>query len=135
MRRVLLVLPCNPCVRLGDYSLCPNWRIVLRSVGDLYEAGLIGLAAIDSCKPGIVEWGEEHRLRHCDLHPGSELYYKKEPWRLEILTREVVRDARSLAERYEWIAYYVNVKAYRHALDEASRALGSPPLISAGPRA
>jgi hypothetical protein len=56
---VLLVLPCNPCVRLGDYSLCPNWRIVLKHVRPLVESGALDLAAVDSCKPGIVLWGEE----------------------------------------------------------------------------
>ena len=26
---VLLMLPCNGCVRLGDYSLRPNWHTKL----------------------------------------------------------------------------------------------------------
>jgi hypothetical protein len=56
---VLLVLPCNPCVRLGDYSLCQNWRVVLKHVGLLVQAGVLDLAAVDSCKPGVVLWGEE----------------------------------------------------------------------------
>ncbi len=55
--KTLLILPCNRCVRLGDYSLCQNWRIVLKHVGALVRAGSLDLAAVDSCKPGIVLWG------------------------------------------------------------------------------
>ena len=133
MAEALLVLPCNRCVRLGDYSLCPNWRIVLRSVGDLVDYGLIDLAAIDSCKPGIVPWGEEKRLRWCDLYPSSDLYYRREPWRLEILYRNVLSDLRWLLARYKRIVYYVNVKAYREVLDRSRRVLGEAFLVPAGP--
>ncbi|MCC5990312.1 MAG: hypothetical protein LM558_02210 [Thermosphaera sp.] len=60
--RALLILPYNRCVRLGDYSLCQNWRVVLKHVGFLVESGALDLAAIDSCKPGIVLWGGERSL-------------------------------------------------------------------------
>jgi hypothetical protein len=56
---VLLVLPCSKRVGLGDCGLCQNWRAVLRHVGGLARAGALDLASIDSCKPGIVLWGEE----------------------------------------------------------------------------
>ncbi len=130
---ILLILPCNSCVRMGDYSLCQNWRLILSTVGDLVDYGLVDLAAIDSCKPGIVPWGEERRLRWCDLLPSYMLYYKKEPWRLGILFDAVLRDLRELSVRYRWIVYYVNVKAYREVLDRARELLGTPPLVSAGP--
>ncbi|MCE4624624.1 MAG: hypothetical protein F7C35_01995 [Desulfurococcales archaeon] len=131
--KVLLVLPCNPCVRLGDYSLCSNWRVVLSTVGDLVEAGAVDMAAIDSCKPGIVPWGEEGAYRHCDIRPTTDLYYRREPWRREILLRSVVEDLKGLLTSYRSIVYYVNVKAYREALDKAAHIIGSPPVISAGP--
>jgi hypothetical protein len=39
--------------------LCRNWRVVLRHVGLLVQAGVLDLAAVDSCKPGVVLRGEE----------------------------------------------------------------------------
>ena len=132
-RPLLLILPCNGCVRLGDYSLCSNWRLIIRDNRDLINAGILRLAAIDSCKPGIVPWGEEHRLRHCDLHPSYTLYYNREPWRLEILVDSVIRDIKELATKHDWIIHYINVKAYKHALREAKRKIGTPPIIDAGP--
>lgn len=129
---VLLVLPCNSCVRLGNYMLCSNWRIVWRSVWDLYLSGLVDLAAIDSCKPGIVLWGEEAGLSWCDIHPGSDLYYKSEPWRLDVLASRVLDDARLLLEGYKHIVYYVNVKAYREALARAAKRLAGR-MHDAGP--
>jgi hypothetical protein len=121
---VLLILPCNPCVRLGDYSLCPNWRIVLKHVGALVRAGAIDLAAVDSCKPGIVLWGEEGDLRWCDRNPRWDKLYGGDPVRLELLANNVARDLRELSATYKIIAFYVNVKAYRLALKMASEATG-----------
>jgi len=129
--QTLLILPCNPCVRLGNYMLCSNWRIIWRDIWDLYLSGKLYLAAIDSCKPGIVLWGEEHRLTHCDIQPSSTLYYKREPWRLDILKQAVLQDTRNLLTAYQHIIYYVNVKAYREALDHTAKKL--PNLKSASP--
>jgi hypothetical protein len=128
----LLILPCNRCVRLGDYSLCPNWRIVLKHVGALARAGVIDLAAIDSCKPGIVLWGEEHSLRWCDVNPRWDRLYGRDSTRLELLADSVARDLRELSVRYKAIAYYVNVKAYRLALQKASEITGVE-LLDLGP--
>jgi hypothetical protein len=121
---VLLVLPCNPCVRLGDYGLCRNWRVVLRHVGLLVQAGVLDLAAVDSCKPGIVLWGEEGDLRWCDIRPSWDKLYAGDPVRLELLASNVARDLRELSVTYKAIAFYVNVKAYRLALKMASEATG-----------
>ncbi len=112
--------------------LCRNWRLVWRVVWDLYLAGHLYLAAIDSCKPGIVLWGEERRLRWCNVYPSSDLYYRREPWRREILYRRVLEDLRELSRFYGRIVYYVNVKAYREALRRASRRLPGL-LVEAGP--
>jgi hypothetical protein len=120
----LLILPCNKCVRLGDYSLCPNWRIVLKHVRPLVESGALDLAAVDSCKPGIVLWGEEGGLRWCDRNPRWDRLYGGDPVRLELLAEAVARDLGWLALRYDAIAFYVNVKAYRLALKMASEATG-----------
>jgi hypothetical protein len=122
--KTLLILPCNKCVRLGDYSLCQNWRIVLKHVGALVRAGALDLAAIDSCKPGIVLWGEEHSLRWCDIHPSWDKLYGRDPVRLELLADSVARDLGELSLRYKTIAFYVNVKAYRLALQKASGMVG-----------
>jgi hypothetical protein len=122
--KTLLILPCNKCVRLGDYSLCPNWRIVLKHVGILVRAGALDLAAIDSCKPGIVLWGEEHRLTWCDLSPRWDRLYGRDPVRLELLVQAIARDLRELSLRYKAMAFYVNVKAYRMALKKASETTG-----------
>ncbi len=118
--RLLLILPCNKCVGMGDYSLCPNWRIILSSIYNYVEYGLLDLAAIDSCKPGIVLWGEEREYMWCDLQPSYLLYYSREKWRLDILKTSVLRDVGKLAPYYKRILYYVNVKAYREALDYAA---------------
>jgi hypothetical protein len=130
--KTLLILPCNKCVRLGDYSLCPNWRIVLKHVGALVRAGAVDLAAIDSCKPGIVLWGEEHSLRWCDANPRWDKLYSRDPARLELLIDGVARDLRELSARYKTIAFYVNVKAYRLALKKASEITGVE-LLDLGP--
>jgi hypothetical protein len=130
--RALLILPCNSCVRLGDYSLCPNWRVVLKHVGLFVESGALDLAAIDSCKPGIVLWGEERGLTWCDLNPRWDRLYGRDPVRLELLTDSVARDLRELSVRYKMIAFYVNVKAYRLALRKASERTGVE-LLDLGP--
>jgi hypothetical protein len=133
---VLLVLPCNPCVRLGDYSLCPNWRVVLKHVRPMVESGALDLATVDSCKPGIVLWGEEGDLRWCDRNPRWDRLYARDPVRLELLANNVARDLRELSVRYKTMAFYVNVKAYRLALKMASEATGveladlGPPRLS-----
>ena len=130
--KTLLILPCNPCVRLGDYSLCPNWKVVLKHVGALVRAGILDLASIDSCKPGIVLWGEEYRLTWCDISPRWDRLYGRDPVRLELLADSVARDLRELSLRYKATAYYVNVKAYRMALKKASEMTGAE-LADLGP--
>jgi hypothetical protein len=130
--RALLILPCNRCVRLGDYSLCQNWRVVLKHVRFLVESRVLDLAAIDSCKPGIVLWGEERSLTWCDLNPRWDKLYGRDPVRLELLTQATAGDLRELSPRYKTIAYYVNVKAYRLALQKASEITGVE-LLDLGP--
>ncbi len=127
-----MILPCNKCVRLGDYSLCPNWRIVLKHIGALVRAGALDLAAIDSCKPGIVLWGWERELIWCDIHPSWDRLYGRDPVRLELLVDSVARDLRELSLRYKVMAFYVNVKAYRTALKKASETTGVE-LLDLGP--
>jgi hypothetical protein len=129
---VLLILPCNPCVRLGDYSLCQNWRVVLKHVRLFVESKILDLAAVDSCKPGVVLWGEEGGLRWCDRNPRWDRLYGGDPVRLELLAEAVARDLRWLALRYDAIAFYVNVKAYRLALQKASEMTGVE-LLDLGP--
>jgi len=131
-RRMLIILPCNKCVRLGDYSLCPNWRVVLKHVRPLVESGALDLAAVDSCKPGIVLWGEEGGLRWCDRSPRWDRGYGRDPVRLELLAWAVAWDLRWLVLEYEIIAFYVNVKAYRLALQKASEITGVE-LLDLGP--
>ena len=131
-RRMLIILPCNKCVRLGDYSLCPNWRVVLKHVRPLVESGALDLAAVDSCKPGIVLWGDEGGLRWCDLSPRWDRGYGRDPVRLELLAWAVAWDLRWLVLEYEIIAFYVNVKAYRLALQKASEITGVE-LLDLGP--
>jgi hypothetical protein len=131
-RKMLLILPCNRCVKLGDYSLCPNWRIVLKHIRPLVESGILDLAAVDSCKPGIVLWGEEGGLRWCDRDPQWSRSYGRDPARLELLVWAVARDLRWLALEYSVIAFYVNVKAYRLALQKASEITGVK-LVDLGP--
>ena len=130
---VLLVLPCNPCVRLGNYMLCPSWRVVWATVWDLVQAGIVSLAAVDSCKPGIVPWGHEASLTWCDTRPDASLYYKRQPWRLEILAPAVERDAAALLQTHKYIVHYINVKAYKHALNKAAQNLDAGRIIDAGP--
>ncbi|MCE4608999.1 MAG: hypothetical protein F7C36_01285 [Desulfurococcales archaeon] len=131
--RILLILPCNQCVKYGDYSLCPNWRIILRDIWEYVDYGIIDLAAIDSCKPGIVPWGEERDLTWCDIYPSYLLYYHREPWRRGILFNHVYSDLRDLVSRYRYIVYYVNVKAYREVLDKAREKINTDRIIFAGP--
>ncbi len=134
--RLLLLLPCNPGVRMGDYTLGQNWRIVMRVVGDLVDTGILDLAAVDSCKPGIVKQGEEHRYRWCDVRPLWHELYKRQPWRLELLIAGVTEDLKRLALEYRALAAYVNVRAYRTALEHATARSGvevhmlGPPRMS-----
>ena len=130
--RVLLVLPCNRWVRLGDYGLGDGWRLVYRWLRDYVDSGLVDLAAVDSCKPGLVYRGEEGGLRWCDTLPYWDRLYSREPYRLSLLISSLRDDLASAASRYMAIAYYVNVKAYREALEAASKSLGIR-LYNAGP--
>jgi len=132
VKKALLILPCNSCVRFGDYSLCPNWRIVLKHVGHFVSAGILDLAAIDSCKPGLVLWGGEDKLRWCDRNPRWDLLYGRDPLRLQLLIESVVADLKELAVRYDVVASYVNVKAYRLALRTAAEIVGVR-LLDLGP--
>ncbi len=104
----------------------------MRSVGHLVSAGLLDLAAVDSCKPGIVLWGEEGSLRWCDRNPRWDKIYGRDPLRLELLTLNVAQDLLWLSTRYKLIAIYVNVKAYKLALQNASRAIGVD-IVDLGP--
>lgn len=131
---VLLVLPCNPCVRLGNYMQCQSWRVVWAGLWDLISAGLVSLAAVDSCKPGIVPWGEERGLAWCDVRPYADLYYRREPWRLEALSAAVKRDLAQLLQTHDYVVHYLNVKAYKHAMLAAGEALGVDRIVDAGPR-
>ncbi len=124
MARILLLLPCNPGVRLGDYMLGGNWRIVWRWIGDLVGSGIVDLASVDSCKPGIIYRGEEGGYRWCDVRPLWHELYARQPWRLEMLVRGLAEDLRDASLRYRAITAYINVKAYRTGLLEASRRTG-----------
>jgi hypothetical protein len=96
------------------------------------ESGVLDLAAVDSCKPGIVLWGEEGGLRWCDRSPRWDRSYGGDPARLELLAQAVAWDLRWLALEYRVIAFYVNVKAYRLALQKASEMTGVE-LLDLGP--
>lgn len=131
MRRVLLILPCNQCIRLGDFSVCSTWRRVIRSVGDLIAAGVVELAAMEICKPGILIHGEERWYTACNIYPSWERF-KRSPYLLDVLVDGVARDLRWLAARYDAIAYYINVKAFRIAIERASREVGVE-VVDLGP--
>ncbi len=113
--------------------MCDNWKIIFKDICFLIRSNIVSLAAIDSCKPGIVLFGEEHRLIWCDVYPSYLLYYRDQPWRLDILKENVVRDLKEYLNYYDYIVYYVNVKAYREALDYAKAVIGSNRLIHGGP--
>jgi hypothetical protein len=130
--RALLILPCNKCIKRGDYSLCRNWRIVLRYVRPFIEAGTLYLAAVEGCKPGILLWGEERAYTHCDTYPSWDRVYARDPARLERLIAGVARDLKELSTRYDVIAHYVNVKAYKLALQKAGEITGVK-LVDFGP--
>jgi hypothetical protein len=71
-------------------------------------------------------------LRWCDVSPRWDRLYGRDPARLELLTDSVARDLRWLSTRYKTIAFYVNVKAYRLALETASKKTGLE-LLDLGP--
>ena len=125
-------MSCNGGVRLGSYMLGRNWRLVYDYVWDLVEAGLLRLAAVDSCKPGLVYWGEESSLSWCDLSPRWDRFYSRNPWRLEALVKELAKDLLAASITHNFIASYVEVKAYRVALSAASEAAGIE-LVYLGP--
>jgi len=130
--RVLLVLPCSSTLRLGDYSLAGGWRLVLRDNWDLVGSGVVGVVAVDSCKPGLVWWGEERGLSWCDFYPVWDRY-RREPWRFEALVEGLKRDLRELVYRGAPVAVtYLNVKAYRLAFRRAASEIGYP-FVSADP--
>ena len=100
-------------------------------IWDLVLSGAVELAAVDSCKPGLVYWGQEASLSWCDLSPRWD-YYRRRPWRLEALERALEADLLEFSTRHRAIVYYVDVKAYRLAL-EAER-LASRGLLEWSPR-
>ena len=101
-----------------------NWKLVYDYIWDLVEAGRVHLAAVDSCKPGLVYWGSEGGFRWCDVNPRWGSLYSRDPWRLEVLARALEGDLKEAWARFGLIASYVEVKAYRLALRMASRASG-----------
>ncbi len=131
-KRILLLLPCNSGVRYGDYMLGGNWRLVYRILRDLVDSGIVTMASVDSCKPGIVLRGEEYYYTWCDVRPYWDKLYSRQLWRLELLINGVIEDLRELALRYTDIVYYINVKSYRMAVEKASSRLGLE-VIDAGP--
>ncbi|MEM0366807.1 MAG: hypothetical protein QXO93_02765 [Acidilobaceae archaeon] len=120
--RILLILPCNPCIRLGDYSLCDNWRIVVEYIREYLS--IISLAAVDSCKPGIILHGEEHKYTWCDIKPYWDKLYSRDKHRLNLLLEALIRDLRELILKHTVLIAYINIKAYRETLIEASKRLG-----------
>ncbi len=135
-RRILLLLPCNGGVRYGDYMLGGNWRIVYRYLRDLVDSGVVALASVDSCKPGVVLRGEEHNYIWCDIRPYWDRLYSRQPWRLELLIQAVLNDLKELSIKYTDIIYYINVKSYKIAVREAVSRLkinavdAGPPIFS-----
>lgn len=104
--------------------LSRNWKLVYDYIWDLVDAGKVYLAAVDSCKPGIVYWGSEGDFRWCDVNPRWDTLYSKDPWRLEVLVRALEKDLKEAWTVFGLIASYVEVKAYRVALSRASKASG-----------
>lgn len=128
-----LLLPCSGTLRLRDYSLSRTWRVVLGDNWDLVSSGLVEVYAVDSCKPGLVQWGDEYRFSWCDLKPYWD-YYRVRPWRFDALVEGLRRDLRELAARQpRAIVTYIHVKAYRLALDKALGELPWPPVVRVDP--
>jgi hypothetical protein len=105
---------------------------VLKYVRPFIESGTLYLAAVEGCKPGILLWGEERAYTHCDTYPSWDRVYARDPARLERLIAGVARDLKELSTQYDVIAHYVNVKAYKLALQKASEITGVK-LVDFGP--
>lgn len=121
-RKILLILPCATTSILGDFRLSRTWRYIMKNVTPYKK--YITLAAVE-CIPdennepfGILVEGEFHKTKGKSMYPGW-VGYSKQPERLEKLKRKVLEKLQNLRKEYDYLIAYVNVKAYRMALEYA----------------
>ena len=127
MACLLLILPCNGGAFHGDYSLASGWKLIKKSLARFISEGIVDLAAIDCINnAGIVLEGEEkYVVKGGDKYPSWQ-YFKKNPEEIDLLAKKVASQLPILKSRYDYIVAYVNVKAYRLALEKASNLSNVP---------
>ncbi len=124
MRKILLLLPCNSGAEKGDYMLGSNWKLIYGDLKDLVDEGAVDIAAVDCINnAGIVLRGEEYRVRGGNVYPSWERF-KSNPQLLKDLTEAVASRLRELSPRYDGIVAYLNVRAYRLAVEMGARRAG-----------
>lgn len=123
-RPVLLLLPCNSGVKHGDYMRGQSWKLIYKDLKDLVDSGRVVLGAVECIRnKGIVLHGEEKELVGEDMYPSWD-YFKRNPERLDALTEAIARRLIELKGQFSGIVVYLNVKAYRIAVERAVEMSG-----------
>ncbi len=101
-----------------------NWRLIYKDLNDLVDSGKVDMAAVDCINnAGIVLRGEEDRVKGGNVYPSWDRF-KENPQLLEDLIEAVASRLKELSYRYDGIVAYINIKAYRLAVERGAKIAG-----------
>ncbi|RLG90506.1 MAG: hypothetical protein DRO36_05995 [Candidatus Hecatellales archaeon] len=117
--KILLILPCSSTAYLGDYRLAPSWKLILKHIQPWRSQ--VKLAAVECINNyGLLLEDEAWKVKGYDIYPSWD-WFKRNPERLEALKNTLAKQLQELDGRFQAIIAYVNVKAYRLALEQAAK--------------
>jgi len=131
---VLLILPCNPGAKEGNYFPHGAWKQAVHSLKKHgIDKAFVDFAAIDSIitrldpkkdketKGAIVLETEMDRVKGCDLKPNWQLFTEKNYQLLKEHARCCKISLVRLLPRYDLIIVAVSVRGYKYAAIRALR--------------
>lgn len=141
MKSILLLLPCNPGAKEGNYFTHQNWiqaRQSLEKMGVKKE--WVTFAAVDSIitkedpahdrdiKGAIVLESEMVRVKGYDLRPEWKLFRKNGYALLREHTKYCEIGLRPLISQYNLLVCALSVRGYKYAVIKALRTIGNGKL-------
>jgi len=126
----LLILPCNPGAKVGNYFLGQLWRRFDKKLREIGLRGEVDFAAIDCIitflnqdgKGALVHESEMDRVSGFDSHPGKIFgtsNVRKRFERIKILSTDISIGLKRWESSYRYIHVFSNVLAYRSAIKRA----------------
>jgi hypothetical protein len=141
--KALLILPCNPGAKTGDYFPFGAWKQAMQSLKrQQIDKRLVDFAAIDSIitrldprgdretKGAIVLETEMDRVKGCDLRPDWSLFTKDGYGFLKEHARCCKISMVPLLSRYDLIVVAASVRGYKYASVRALRDIAGGALPS-----